>query len=286
MTDYNNTIFQPKKLSNTDFDKLSNFIYSTVGIKMPKEKKVMLESRLHKRLKVLNFNSYAEYCDFVFSPTGRKEEMTDMIDMITTNKTDFFRENNHFDFLKSTYLPSLLSDGSAKQLKVWSAGCSSGEEAYTLAMLLTEFKQNHQIANIDFNILATDISMRMLKQAHEGVYSMDKIDDIPLNLLHKYLLKNKNDSNKTVRVINDLRSKLSFKRINFMDGSYDVESNFDLIFCRNVLIYFDRETQERVINKLCRHLKKGSLFFLGHSESIMNMDVPLQQIQPTIYQKK
>jgi len=276
-TDY----FKMNKLSDDEFKKLSKFIFEGFGIKMPEEKRVMLQSRLQKRLKVLNMTTYKEYVDFVFSREGQDEEVIHMIDMVSTNKTDFFREADHFEFLLSQILPEFIEQSNKKTIKVWSAGCSSGEEPYTLAIVMSEFKEQHP--EFDFSILGTDISTRILDQAREAIYKEEKADVIPLVLKKKYLLRSKDREKATVRIIQDLRKKISFQRLNFMDNNFNVTDGFDIVFCRNVLIYFNRETQERVINKLCTKLNKGGYLFLGHSESITNMNVPLVRLKPTVF---
>jgi chemotaxis protein methyltransferase CheR len=273
-------------MSAEDFKKLSSFIYKEYGIKMPEIKKTMLQSRLHKRLRELNFSNYKDYVDYLFSKEGQQTEVIHMIDMVSTNKTDFFREPVHFDFLHSDVLPEFTYKSSTSRfLKIWSAGCSSGEEPYTIAISVNEFIANHPGLSFDFNILATDISTRMLKTAADAIYKEQRVEMLPLTLKKKYLLKSKDQTNPTVRIIPELRHKVTFQRLNFMDSNYNVQDNFDIVFCRNVLIYFDRETQEKVINKLCSKLKPNGIFFLGHSESITNFNVPLQQIKPTIFRK-
>jgi chemotaxis protein methyltransferase CheR len=272
------------QMTNNDFSRLSTFIYSELGIKMQVEKKIMLQSRLQKRLYELGLGSFSEYIDFVFSREGERSELYKMIDLVTTNKTDFFREPAHFTFLTDEVLKNIVPPGSKrKTIKIWSAGCSSGEEAYTIAITMNEFLKSSP--NIDYNILATDISVRILQKASAAIYNADRIKDIPLDIIKKYFLKSKDPLNKTVLVIKELRSKVKFQRLNLMDKAYPVDNDFDIIFCRNVLIYFDRETQQNVINKLSEKLKPGGIFFLGHSESITNMAVPLKQIKPTIFQK-
>ncbi len=271
-------------LSNDDFKRLSTFIFREYGIKMPEVKRTMLQSRLHKRLRELNMTNYKEYVDFVFSKEGQDNEVIHMIDVVSTNKTDFFREPVHFDFLHSTVLPSLLDpDKSNRLIRIWSAGCSSGEEPYTLAMSMSEYLFEHP--GFDYSILATDISSRILKSAVEAIYKENRVEMLPIQLKKRYLLKSKDRTNPSVRITPDLRRRVTFQRLNFMDSHYSVPENMDIIFCRNVLIYFDRETQERVINRLCTKLKPDGYFFLGHSESITNFDVPLKQLKPTIFKK-
>lgn len=272
------------KLTDEDFTKLSSFIYEELGIKMPYPKKIMLQSRLHKRLADLKMASFKEYIEFVFSKEGQEDEIIKMIDLITTNKTEFFRESSHFEFLKNTALPEICSGKSkGKTIKIWSAGCSSGEEPYTIAIVLKEFLKNYP--TLDFEIFGTDISLRILQKAATAIYTEDRLDSIPIALKRKYFLKSKDQSNKTVRLVPEIRSKVNFQRLNFMDPYYSFEKEFDIGFCRNVLIYFDLETQQQVLTKITSKLKNGGFFFLGHSESLINISVPLRQIEPTIFRK-
>lgn len=272
-----------QNLSMKDFNRLSDFIYQNYGIKMPLEKKVMLQSRLQKRLRALNMATFAEYVDYVFSKKGH-EEVVLMMDQVSTNKTDFFREPHHFDFLVETIIPAFTQRTAHKlNLNIWSAGCSSGEEAYTLAMVLENYMEQNQEFN--YHIYCTDISTKVLQAAIDAVYKEERVSVVPMEFKRKYLLKSKDPLKKNVRIVPELRAKTSFDRLNLMDVYYDVPYSFDIIFCRNVLIYFDKKTQEKVINKLAGKLKKGGYFFLGHSESIMAMNVPLRQIKPTVFVK-
>jgi chemotaxis protein methyltransferase CheR len=273
-------------LSVSDFARLSSFIYNQCGIKMPDSKKIMVEARLRKRLRDLNMQNYAEYCDFLFSKKGSEDEITHMVDVITTNKTDFFREPKQFSFLSNNALPEFVNiDGTGIQrpLKVWSAGCSTGEEPYTLSIVLSEFGQ--KCTRYSFNILATDISTRVLEKAANGIYEEEKIEPISKNLVHKYFLKSKNKEKKLVRVVPQLRSSIKFQWLNFMQDDFGIRETFDLIFCRNVIIYFDKPTQEKLIEKLVSQLKPGGYFFLGHSESIFNTNLPLVQVAASTYKK-
>lgn len=277
-----NEIFRAK-LSDEDFKRLSEFIYREYGIKMPPAKKVMLQGRLQKRLRELDITSFREYVDYVFSAQGQ-DEVIHMMDVVSTNKTDFFREPVHFEFLAQEVVPHF---GRATEfrypLKIWSAGCSSGEEPYTIAIILMECKE--KFPALDFHILGTDISTRILQTAIDAIYKENRIEGIPLQILKKYFLRSKDRTNPTVRLIPEIRRKVTYMRLNLMENVYPVPDIYDVIFCRNVLIYFDRPTQERVINKLCTHLKPGGFFFLGHSESVTGMVVPLRQIKPTIFVK-
>ena len=277
-----NKIFSAQ-MTNDDFNRLSDFVYKQSGIKLPPVKKVMLQSRLQKRLRELKITSFKDYADYVFSDKGQKNEIIHMLDVVSTNKTDFFREPVHFDFLNSTVLPEFMQKSTNYNLKVWSAGCSSGEEPYTIAIVLNEFKLKNQ--KFDYSILGTDLSTKILQDASVAIYKEERIANIPLELKKKYFLRSKDREKRTVRVVKELRAKAKYSRLNFMGDSYNLPDMFDVIFCRNVLIYFNRDTQEQVINKLCMKLKTGGYLFIGHSESIIGMDVPLNQIKPTIFKR-
>ncbi len=273
-------------LTKRDFEQLSSFIYNNLGIKMPVGKSTMLTGRLTKRLRALELSSFSEYCDFLFSPVGQEEEMVHLINVITTNKTDFFREPSHFSYLTGKALPTLQNLRGVdwrNKLKVWSAGCSTGEEPYTLAMVLAEVQAVQP--GFRFDILATDISTRVLDIARRAVYPMGLIEPVPLILRKKYLLKGKNRKNPQVRIVPELRERVRFGRLNFMDQDFGLPEKVDIIFCRNVIIYFDKKTQENLMIKFCSFLKQGGYLFLGHSESLHGYNTPLAQVAPTIYRK-
>lgn len=270
------------KMADVDFHKLSNLIYNNYGIKMPITKKVMLESRLRKRLKVNRISTFKEYVEFVFSDKGIQNELVHMIDVVSTNKTDFYREPAHFQFMTDQFLPNFLAKKSGTPLRIWSSASSTGEEAYTIAMVIEEFLKGKK--SFDYSIHCTDISTQVLKKAQEGIYGLERVEKISLSVKRKYFLKSKTEP-PTVRVVPELRKKLTFARLNLMDEAYKTPHDFDLIFCRNVLIYFDKTTQGKVINRLCNRLKKGGVFFLGHSESLTGIDAPLELIKPTTFQK-
>lgn len=269
------------RMGDRDFEKFSEFIKREFGIKMPPSKKTMLEARLQKRLRALCLNNHSEYCKFLFSPEGLESEITHLIDVVTTNTTDFFREPKHFEMLLSTILPDFLKRNK-KNIKIWSAGCSSGEEPYTLAMVLSEFAAKN--ASFDFSILATDISNEILQKAITAIYPMEKVEIIPMALKKKYLLKSKDRSKNIVRIAPELRRKVDFKRLNFMEP-FPFKEKKDIIFCRNVVIYFDRPTQYKLFNEFCMRLVSGGFLFIGHSESISGMGLPVKQVAPTVYQR-
>lgn len=265
-------------LSEPEFRRLKDFIYDQCGIKITDVKKTMLEARLLKRVKGLRFNSFSEYCDYLFSAEGIEAELPHMIDQVTTNKTDFFREPAHFDFLVSHVLPKLGSP-----VTIWSAGCSSGEEPYTLAMVLKEYWDSSN-AN-SFLVIASDISTKVLEMAQRAVYDEERISPIPATFQRKYLLRSKHKSPPLYRVKPEVRRHVRFRRLNFMDGDFGFREKMDVIFCRNVIIYFDKMTQERLLNKFCDCLKPNGYVFMGHSETLLGMNVPLAPVAPTVYRR-
>jgi chemotaxis protein methyltransferase CheR len=271
------------ELTQGEFNKLSHFIMSEYGIKMPPEKKIMLQSRLQKRLKALNIDNFKEYLEYLFSPHGMSEEVIHMMDVVSTNKTDFFRESSHFDYMLSDSLPNISNNLGVKNIKIWSAGCSSGEEPYTIAITMSEYNEIHN--NIDYSIYASDISTKVLKNAIEAIYDEDKIKTIPLSLKKKYFLRSKNHEDMKVRVVASLRNKIDFARINLLELNPVQNPKFHIIFCRNVLIYFDRPTQLKILKSLSSNIIHGGYLFLGHSESISGFELPLTPVVPTVFIK-
>jgi chemotaxis protein methyltransferase CheR len=273
-------------LSTRDFQQLSSFIYRELGIKMPEGKRTMLTGRLNRRLRALGLATFSEYCEFLFSPKGVEEELVHLINAVTTNKTDFFREPSHFDYLTRVVLPALQDRQRFEiqpNLRLWSAGCSTGEEPYSLAMVLAEFRESRP--GFRFEILATDISTRVLEVARRAVYPLERIEPVAMPLRKKYLLKGRDRKNPEVRIVPELRQLVRFGRLNFMAEEFGLRGQVDIIFCRNVIIYFDKPTQEKLMVKFCRYLNPGGYLFLGHSESLHGYDIPLVPVAPTIYRK-
>jgi len=269
-------------LSKKGFDRFALYITGELGIKMPSSKVTMLQSRLLRRARELQLKSIDEYGDYFFA-TASSEERQYLINAITTNKTDFFREPEHFDYLVKVALPKLRAglDPRMSRLNVWSAACSSGQEAYTLAMVLSEYGAGN--GGLDFAILGTDISTKVLEHARKAVYAEVLLPPVPQVLRQKYMLLSKDRSAGLVRIAPALRSRVGFHQLNFMDESYEIRDAFDIVFCRNVLIYFDRETQEAVIRKICRNIKPGGYLFVGHSESLAGMDIPACQVNTGVF---
>lgn len=274
----------PQPMTAEDFDAIGGFIQSQFGIKMPPTKKVMLQSRLTKRLRAMNMSSYGQYREYLFSPEGMDQEVPFMIDVVTTNKTDFFREASHFDLLKDVFLPTWLRQtGGRDVFSIWSAGCATGEEPYSLAMVLNEFAEAEPA--FKYTVLGTDISGEALQKAIDAVYRESRTTGIPFELRKKYLLRSRDRDKALVRIVPELRKKVSFERLNLMGDLSESGEKKDIIFCRNVIIYFERPVQEALFGKCCQRLKPGGYLFIGHSETLSGMKLPLVQVRPTIYQK-
>jgi len=269
-------------LSDYDFKRLSEFIYGQYGINLYPKKRLLVKSRLQKRIKHLGLKDYSEYCDFLLKSEEGLSESIQMIDRISTNKTDFFREADHFEYLTNRFLEDYLNPNYSNNLKIWSAGCSSGQEAYTIAMVLSEVKNKW---NLNFEIFASDISISMLEAGKKAIYPFDQLDQIPDQYRKKYLLRSKDKSNPKFRINTILRNKVHFFHGNLLKEQTNFNEKMDIIFCRNTLIYFDRETQVTVINNLLDKLKPNGHLFIGHSESLINMDFPLEHIFSAVYKK-
>jgi len=276
--------FSQLPFSDKLFKQFSQFIYGNLGIHLPPTKKVMLQARLSRRLRKLNLSSFEEYYSYVTSEAGLKNEMPNLVNAVTTNKTDFFRENQHFQYLTDVILPNFHQKDENRKFKIWSAGCSTGAEPYTMAMLLQEFALKHP--GFRFAILSTDISTEVLEIAKNGIYPYEMASSVPGDLRKKYLLKAKDiKKHPFISIVPKLRRLITFKQLNLMDNYYQVSTDVDVIFCRNVFIYFDRQTQERVIRRFSNHLRSGGYLFIGHSETIRMTNSPFTNVSSTIFRK-
>jgi chemotaxis protein methyltransferase CheR len=273
-------------LSREGLERFCTFITRELGIKMSPAKLPLLQSRLQKRLRELQLGSLEAYQEYLFNSDGAEKEVVHFIDAVTTNKTDFFRESQHFDMLVQAVLPRLDRDPTGSRpwpFKLWCAGCSSGEEPYTLSMVLAEYAARRR--GFDFTLLATDISTRVLEHAVRGIYDAERIEPVPMPLRQKYLLRSKDPARAAVKIAPELRQRIVFQRLNFMDAEYPVKDSFEVIFFRNVMIYFDKPTQEAVITRLCRHLLPGGFLFVGHSESLAGQNIPVRCVGAALYRK-
>jgi len=274
-------------LAPRDYEKLSSIIGAKVGIKLPPSKKVMMEGRLRRRLRILGEASFDGYCRRVFDQDGLEQELPHLIDAITTNKTDFFRENEHCDLLRARLVPDLLSArrvGSMPLLKIWSAASSNGAEAYTIAMVLADLATARN--DFRFAILGTDISTAMLEQAERAVYPAEMVRPVPHDMQQRYLMFARRPGIRPeVRIVPELRRFTQFARLNLMDKSYPFDRDVDVIFLRNVLIYFEKRDQEAVVTRLMGHLRPRGYLILGHSESMVGSNAKLNQVAPAVFQK-
>jgi chemotaxis protein methyltransferase CheR len=269
-------------LTARNFSRLAEVINGASGIKMPASKKTMIEGRLRRRIATLGLPNLNAYCDYLFDGGDFEAELVHLINVATTNKTDFFREPAHFDFMTQTALPALVEAG-RRQIKIWSAAASIGAEAYTLAMVMEEFRRSGR--GPDYSILATDICTEVLAQGAAGRFPKAMIDPVPMDLRRRYVLQSRDPAADEVRIAPALRAKIAFARLNLMDSTYRVGNDMDFIFCRNILIYFDKPTQERVLSRLCDHLRPNGYLVLGHSESAVGVDLPVVAVVNTIFQK-
>ncbi|NTV09902.1 MAG: protein-glutamate O-methyltransferase [Zoogloea sp.] len=264
------------EISDLEFDRIRKLLYEITGISLADNKKVMLVGRLMKRLRHYGLSSFSEYFHLVTSGS-QPEERQLMVDLLTTNETYFFREEKHFAYLAENIL-SRHPPG--RPFELWSAACSTGEEVYSLAMVLAE----RFGVNGAWNILGSDISMRVLETARHGQYSMQRTSGIPPDLLRKYCLKGVRSQEGTLLIDSGLRRQVSFMQVNLNEHLPRV-GPFDVIFLRNVMIYFDTETKRKVVNALAERLRPGGYLFIGHSESLFGVTDVLKAVQPTIYRK-
>jgi chemotaxis protein methyltransferase CheR len=270
------------KISPALFAKFQRLIYQAAGIWLSEAKMALLCGRLSRRLRVLSVPTLEEYYQLVSNGTG--EEFVFMLDAITTNETHFFREPKHFSFIAEELVPHWKLEAQqgarAQRVRIWSAGCSTGEEPYSLAMLLSK-----HLPDWDVHILATDISTKVLAEARNGIYKLQKAGEIPSDMLGEFVLQGVNEQEGFIRMKPSLQRMISFQRLNLNEAPYKVADSFDLIFCRNVLIYFDAASKRQTVEALLGHLNPEGLLFLGHSENLNGVTRRVHGVRPTIYQR-
>lgn len=273
------------RLHERHFVKLARLVEDHTGIRLPPGKRTMVEGRLRKRMRAIGAPSLADYGAAIFEDGRLDEEFLHLVDCVTTNKTDFFREPEHFNFLRDKAIPHFLetrrdADG---PLKFWSAAASIGAEAYTIAMVAAD------VLGLDrspFFVLGTDISTEVIAQAQRAIYPAALAQPIPQPLQQRYVMRARSAARQEIRIVPEIRRAVRFQGLNLMDERYAVDRDFDVIFCRNVLIYFAKPTQDAVLRRLCSHLRKGGFLILGHSESLAGSDQPsMRQIAPTIFRR-
>lgn len=265
------------KLSDKQFRHISNAVYKVSGIDLHQGKEELVKARLLKRLRHLRLGTFEGYLKYLEQDKSGGE-MQAMVDVLTTNKTHFFRESEHLDFLRNEIVPQL----NRERIRIWSAGCSSGEEPYSIAISLNESLPEPDKS--DIKILGTDISDRMLERARQGIYEQEMLKTMPPQLSGKYFDQQSAKAGRRYQVNSRIRSLVYFAKLNLME-EWPMAGPFDVIFCRNVMIYFDKPTQERLVRKFWPLLKEGGHLMVGHSESLTFMSHEYRYVRPAVYQK-
>jgi len=267
--------------------RFTQFIQQRCGIQITPSKQNMLEGRLRKRMRQLMLPTFEDYARYLFGRTNdTTEEIIHFLDAITTNKTGFFREAPHLDYMTSEVLPKFTQQHDkhhAHTFRIWSAGCSTGEEPYSLAIILNEFTEKNPA--FSYAMLATDLSKRALDKAKTAVYDSDQLEDIPPEYRHKYFIAARTGNSNQLRIIAALRETIMFRRINFMNSAFPIKEPLQAIFCRNVMMYFDRDTREKLVNRFTEKLVPGGYLFTGHSESLAGFPTNLKPVASSVYQK-
>jgi chemotaxis protein methyltransferase CheR len=269
-------------LSDRDLTFVVKLVYRRAGIRLHDGKRELVASRLQKRLRHHGLDSYKAYLELLQQDDASGDEMVAFLDALATNHTYFFREAQHFDFVRATLVPELLARRGRAGIEGWSAACSSGEEPYTLAMTLAEALPTGPEG---FRLLASDLSTKVLATARSGVYKMERVKDIPLHVLRRHFERGTGAQEGLARVVLPLRQRVEFAQLNLIEIG-DLGRRFDLIFCRNVMIYFDRAVQQRVVAMLERHLRPGAYLFISHSESLNGITHGLRWVAPAVYQRR
>jgi chemotaxis protein methyltransferase CheR len=269
----------------TDYDQICSLVYELSRINLGPDKQELVAARLGKRLRALNLPNYREYCRFLKCAEGL-DELQNLVDVISTNHTFFYREGQHFEFLEQTVIKEFV--GSRKQagersLRCWSAACSTGEEAYSIAISLATKIGQH--TGYDWELDSSDISSRVLESAQKGVYSEDRISKLSLDIRRRFFQKGVGPYAGLYRVKEEIRSKTRWHHLNLFDKQWPFTKPFHVIFCRNVMIYFDRRSQEELVNRLTRQLVPGGFLMIGHSESLSGVSHNLKALHPAIYRR-
>ncbi|SMQ73087.1 MCP methyltransferase, CheR-type [Devosia lucknowensis] len=273
-------------LDMRDFQRIATLIGTEVGIKLPPAKRLMVEGRLRRRLRHLGLATFAEYGDLLFRRDGLEGELPYLINAVTTNKTDFFREPEHFDCMVKTLVPTLIEQRKDRSplIKVWSAASSTGAEAFTIAMVLADLHAARR--DFRFAVLGTDISTDVIETGQRAIYPSEQIAPVPPGMQTRYLMHSRRSGARPeVRIVPELRRHVRFERLNLMDAAYPYDRDVDIIFLRNVLIYFEKADQAKVITRLVGHLRPGGYLLLGHSESMIGTSITMRQVAPAVFQK-
>jgi len=276
----------PRDLTPREFEVFRGLVHAHSGITLGPEKRPMLYARLARRLRALGIETFTDYHRHLTERDPRGEELRRLVNAVTTNKTDFFREAHHFQYLAEQWVPALRARAAragVRSARIWSAGCSSGEEPYTIAVTLLEALGG--AAGWDVKIIATDLDTDVLAQAQAGIYQDDRVAPVPDPLLSRYFLRGRGQTAGLVKVRDEVQALIMFRRLNFMEEPWPIRGPLDVIFCRNALIYFDRPTQRRILEGFLARLAPDGVLFLGHSESIHGLVEGLTHVGNTIYRR-
>ena len=267
--------------SDKEFKFISDLVGERTGIVLSSAKRQMVYGRLSRRLRQLNMTKFSDYCDMLTS--GHEEELIEFTNAITTNLTAFFRENHHFEHLKTTVLPEIIkNNANTKRIRIWSAGCSSGEEPYSIAMCVREALPKS--SGWDIKILATDLDSNMVQRGHDGIYTSERVEGLTPARMKRWVKKGKGENADKVRMSEELRELITFKELNLMEG-WPIKGPFDFMFCRNVVIYFNKDTQRILFDRYADLLAPKAHLFIGHSESLNKVTDRFALLGKTIYQK-
>ena len=271
-------------ITDREFEKFSSLVYDRAGINLHIGKKQLVQTRLGKIMRTEGIDNFSSYLDMILRDDSGNR-LVELLDAISTNHTYFFREKEHLRWLNEHILPDIFKLESVKQtgqIRIWSAGCSTGEEPYTIAIDMLE---NYKFPfPVEIKMLATDLSSKVVSIAQNGVYREEKLQNVPKHMITKYFQKGSGSADGLYRVNEDIRRKITFRKFNLMDP-FPFKKQFDFIFCRNVMIYFDKQTQQKVVQKFQRYVKPGGYFVVGHSESLSGIKHEFKYIAPTIYRK-
>ena len=274
-------LLNPYVLEDEYFYKFKEIIYKETRIKLSDMKKALVQARLNKRLRTLKLDTYPEYYEYFNN--NYDEEVINFVNSITTNKTDFFRENKHFDYIKDVIFPEFEKKG-FREIRIWSSGCSTGEEPYTIAFTYFDYFRDKKNPPA-LKILATDIDTNVLETASTGIYKSEGVEGIDLNILKRYFMLGKGDNEGFFKIKDFVKKNIFFRRLNLMNDAYPLKKKFDILFCRNVIIYFDKQTQTDLFKKFYLHLTDHGYMFIGHSENITGISNDYTLIGNTIYKK-
>lgn len=267
------------KLTDEEFAFFKAIVYREAGIKLSDMKVALLQSRIMRRMRALQISTFREYRNYL--DDYYQDEIVDFINAVTTNKTEFLRENKHFDFMLSTALP-IFENSNRDEIRIWSAGCSTGEEPYSIAVTCSEYFAKNKIT---VKILATDIDTQVLTHGYKGIYPKNTIDVFTPAIQQRYFKAVNTEKGVQYEVVPEIKSMITFKRLNLLDSSYPMRKKFDIIFCRNVIIYFDKDTQRILFDKMYNYLADDGYLFIGHSENLSGVNGNFKSVGHTIYKK-